>query len=170
MGHIKYTQNIWYRNKVLYCNPLLFRCRFNLVISVQAFFTEIKSLPKFLLRVDGFCIPLAVPKFSPYRNGEFSLYRKVYATEIKVDYSNKMMHFCAITSNNECSLFDWFKSLQCPTIVLTVVKKCMFFKNFRGAAPNPAGGGGGVTASPLTQAGFHLGRLTVFYRATALCN
>ena len=57
------------------------------VISVQAFFTEIKSLPKFLLRVDGFWTPLALPKFSPYRNGEFSLYRKLYATEIKVDYS-----------------------------------------------------------------------------------
>ena len=32
-------------------------------------------------------IPLVLPKFSPYRNGEFSLYRKLYATEIKVDYS-----------------------------------------------------------------------------------
>ena len=26
-------------------------------------------------------------KFSPHRNGEFSLYRKLYTTEIKVDYS-----------------------------------------------------------------------------------
>ena len=32
-------------------------------------------------------MPLALPKFSPHRNGEFSLYRKLYATEIKVDYS-----------------------------------------------------------------------------------
>ena len=28
-----------------------------------------------------------LPKFSPYRNGEFSLYRKLYTSEIKVDYS-----------------------------------------------------------------------------------
>ena len=35
-------------------------------------------------------MPHALPKFSPHRNGEFSLYRKLYATEIKVDYS---MHF-----------------------------------------------------------------------------
>ena len=67
------------------------------VILVQAFFTEIKSLPKFLLRVDGCSclfkmvwIPLVLPKFSPYRNGEFSLHRKLYATEIKVDYSRSM--------------------------------------------------------------------------------
>ena len=60
------------------------------VISVQAFFTEIKSLPKFLVRVDGFWIILALPKFSPYRNGQFSLYRKLYATEIKVDYSRSV--------------------------------------------------------------------------------
>ena len=33
-------------------------------------------------------IPLVLPKFSPYRNGEFSLNRKLYATEIKVDFSN----------------------------------------------------------------------------------
>ena len=66
------------------------------VKSVQAFFTEIKSLPKFQLRVGGCSwsfkivwIPLALPKFSPYRNGEFSLYRKLYVTEIKVDYSNR---------------------------------------------------------------------------------
>ena len=69
------------------------------VISVQAFFTEIKSLPKFYLRVDGCSslfkivwIPLALPKFSPYRNGEFLLYRKLYATEIKVDYSTRIHH------------------------------------------------------------------------------
>ena len=54
---------------------------------MQVFFTEIKSLPKFQLRVDGVWMPLALPKFSPHRNGEFSLYRKLYATEIKVDYS-----------------------------------------------------------------------------------
>ena len=34
-------------------------------------------------------MPLALPKFSPHRNGEFSLYRKLYATEIKVDYSTR---------------------------------------------------------------------------------
>ena len=33
-------------------------------------------------------MPLAQPKFSPHPNGEFSLYRKLYATEIKVDYSS----------------------------------------------------------------------------------
>ena len=35
------------------------------------------------------------PKFFPYRNGEFSLCRKLYATEIKVDYS-KSHGICAI--------------------------------------------------------------------------
>ena len=50
------------------------------------------------------------------------------------------MHFCAITKSNECSLFACFESLQCPKIVPTVIKKGMFFKSFRGAAPDPAGG------------------------------
>ena len=69
----------------------------SLLISVQAFFLsflKLKSLPKFQLKVDGCSclfkivwIPLALLKFSPYRNGEFSLYRKLCATEIKVDYS-----------------------------------------------------------------------------------
>ena len=49
-----------------------------------------------------------------------------------------MMHFCAITKSNECSLLAWFESLQCPKIVLTIIKKGMFFKSFRGAAPDPA--------------------------------
>ena len=31
--------------------------------------------------------PSRATEISPYRNGEFSLYRKLYATEIKVDYS-----------------------------------------------------------------------------------
>ena len=51
------------------------------VISVQAFFTEIKSLPKFQLRVDECSclfkvvwIPLTLPKFSPYQTCVFSLY------------------------------------------------------------------------------------------------
>ena len=35
-------------------------------------------------------IPLALPKFSPYQNGEFLLHRKLYATEIKVDYSTQI--------------------------------------------------------------------------------
>ena len=63
--------------------------------------TLIKSLPKFQLRVDRcsclfkcVLIPLAVPKFSPYQNGEFSLYRKLYATEIKVDYKYTHTHKC----------------------------------------------------------------------------
>ena len=47
-----------------------------------------------------------------------------------------MMHFCAITKSNECSLFACFESLQCPKIVLTVIKKCVFFKSF----PDPARG------------------------------
>ena len=66
------------------------------VISVQAFFTEIKSLPKFQLRVDECScllkvvwISLTLPKFSSCCTGVFSLYRKLYATEIKVDYSTK---------------------------------------------------------------------------------
>ena len=53
------------------------------VISVQVYL--IKSLPKFQLRVDGVWMPLALPNFSQHRNGEFSLYRKLYATEMKVD-------------------------------------------------------------------------------------
>ena len=76
-----------------------------------------------------------------------------------------MMHFCAITKSNECSLFACFESLQCPKIVLTVIKKGVFFKSFRGAALDPARG---LTAPPRPPAGFHLGRPTLFYRATAL--
>ena len=56
----------------------------------------LKSLPKFQLRVGGCSclfkivwIPLTLPKFSLYRNGEFSLYRKLHATEIEVDYSTQ---------------------------------------------------------------------------------
>ena len=63
---------------------------------------------------------------------------KTYCTETK--FYNKMMHLCAITKSNECSLFACFESLQCPKIVLTVVKKGMFFKSFRGAALDPARG------------------------------
>ena len=59
------------------------------VLSVQAFFTWIKSLPKFCNSRLRWGHPnphgQAPSKFSPYRNGEFSLYRKVYATKIKVD-------------------------------------------------------------------------------------
>ena len=44
-----------------------------------------------------------------------------------------MMHFCAITKSNDCSLFACFESLQCPKLVLTVIKKNMFFKSFRGS-------------------------------------
>ena len=61
-----------------------------------------------------------------------------------------MMHFCAITKSNECSLFACFESLQCPKIVLTVIKKGVFFKSF----PDPAGG---LTAPPLTPSWFSLG-------------
>ena len=76
----------WHNHWLIqYCNPLLFRCRFNFGTNI---FTKIKSLPIFSLRVDGFWTPLALPKFSSYRNGEFSLYRKLYATEIKVDYTS----------------------------------------------------------------------------------
>ena len=65
------------------------------VIPVQAiFFTSIKSLPKFQCMVYGCgCLfkmvwtPLALPKFSPHRNSKFLLYRKLYDTEIIVDYS-----------------------------------------------------------------------------------
>ena len=32
-----------------------------------------------------------LPKFSPYRNDEFSLHRKSYTTEIKVDYSTTFL-------------------------------------------------------------------------------
>ena len=52
--------------------------------SVQAFFTEVKSLPKFQLRIDEcsclfkvISIPLTLPKFSPCRTGIFSLSRKI---------------------------------------------------------------------------------------------
>ena len=50
------------------------------------------------------------------------------------------MHLCAITKSNECSLFACFESLQSPKRVLTVIKKGVFFKSFRGAAPDPATG------------------------------
>ena len=63
---------------------------------------------------------------------------KTYCTETK--FYKKMMHFCAITKSKECSLLACFESLQCPKIVLTVIKKDMFFKSFRGAAPDPAWG------------------------------
>ena len=63
---------------------------------------------------------------------------KTYCAETK--FYNKMMHFCAITKSNECSLFACFESLQCPKIVLTVINKGVFFKSFRGAAPDPARG------------------------------
>ena len=79
-----------------------------------------------------------------------------------------MMHFCAmtaITKSNECSLFACFESLQCPKIVLTVIKKGMFFKSLRAAAPDPARG---LQRPPRPPAGFHLGRSTLSYRATAL--
>ena len=75
------------------------------------------------------------------------------------------MHFCAITNGNECCLFNWFKSLQSPKIVLTAVKKCKFFTIFRGTALDPARG---LTTPPpkKTQPGFHFCRPTLFYRAT----
>ena len=71
-------------------------------------------------------------------------------------FYNKMMHFCAcaITNKNECSLFDWFKSQQSPKIVLTGVQKCMFFKIFREAAPDPARG---AYSAPPEPSWFSLG-------------
>ena len=68
---------------------------------------------------------------------------KTYCTETK--FYKKMMHFCAITKSNECSLLACFESLQCLKIVLTVIKKGMFFKSLRAAAPDPARG---LTAPP----------------------
>ena len=70
-----------------------------------------KSLPKFWLRVDGFWTPLALLKFSPYRNGEFSLYRKLYATEIKVDYSNHWVCRWSMCGDHTGSIFSvaWLK-------------------------------------------------------------
>ena len=79
-------------------------------------------------------------------------------------YRNKVFNK-KMTKSNECSLLACFESLQCPQIVLTVIKKGMFFKSFRGAAPDPARG---LTAPPRPPAGFHLGRPTLSYRATAL--
>ena len=47
-------------------------------------------------------LSLVLPKFSPYRNEEFSLYRKLYATEIKVDYVyNKCEAFIVFRFNPE---------------------------------------------------------------------
>ena len=70
---------------------------------------------------------------------------KTYCTETK--FYNKLMHFCAITKSNEGSLFACFESLQCPKIVLTVIKKGVFFKSFRGAAPDHTRGA--YSAPPL---------------------
>ena len=68
---------------------------------------------------------------------------KTYCTETK--FYNKMMQFCAITKSNECPLLACFESLQCPKIVLTVIKKGMFSK-VSGALPlTPLGG---LTAPP----------------------
>ena len=43
----------WKFVKLQFCNPLLFRCRFNFGNFGTSIFTEIKSLPKFQLRVGG---------------------------------------------------------------------------------------------------------------------
>ena len=61
-------------------------------------------------------MPLALPKFSPHRNGEFLLYRKLYATEIKVDHS---------TTRFSQTLFDYN----------TLVSRSIFLK-FSGKIPD----------------------------------
>ena len=79
---VKVGDLLW---NISYCNPLLFRCGFNF----GNFGTSIFYL-NFATVGCGGAGPThgqPPPKFSPYRNGEFSLYRKLYATEIKVDYS-----------------------------------------------------------------------------------
>ena len=100
-------QFLWF-SRCQFCNPIYFGAHLISIISVQAFFTEIKSLLKFQLRVDECSclfkvvwIPLTLPKFSPYRTGVFSLYRKLYATEIKVDY----MQYWAFSSSLFCTFY-----------------------------------------------------------------
>ena len=77
------VNNSIYQSHIDYCNPFLFWCRFNFDDFCTSIFTEVKSLPKFQLRVDEcsclfkvISIPLTLPKFSPYRTGIFSLSRK----------------------------------------------------------------------------------------------
>ena len=65
--------------------------------------------------------------------------------EARTKFYKKMMHFCAITKSNECSLLACFESLQCPQMVLIVIKKGMFFKSFRALPLTPLGG---LTAPP----------------------
>ena len=75
-------------------------------------------------------IPLALPKFSPYRNGEFSLYRKLYATKIKVDYSNFhnlerfTVHFNPGTLNSKLLIFINSKNLR-------TTRKLITYENFQ---------------------------------------
>ena len=54
--------------------------------------------------------------------------KHIHFTETK--FYKKMMHFCAITESNECSLLACFESLQCPKIVLTVIIKRHVFQKF----------------------------------------
>ena len=77
-----------------YWNPILFRCRFNFGNFGTSIFTEIKSLPKFQLRVDECSclfavvwIPLTLPKFSLSKAEPAYFLFTDNCTKIKVDYS-----------------------------------------------------------------------------------
>ena len=88
------------------------------VFLVQEFFTETKSLPKFSSGLPDAAAcskwsgsPLALSKFSPYRNGEFSLYRKLYATEIKgelqyTSWSASVLLLFSLASQMFCGIFE----------------------------------------------------------------
>ena len=88
---------------------------------------------------------------------------KTYCTETK--FYNNMMHFCAITNSNACSLFDRFKSLQCPKKYQLLLKNACVSKFFRMLPRTPLVG---LQRPPRPPAGFHLGRPTIFYCAAAL--
>ena len=75
-----------------YCNPLLFRCRFNFGTSIFYLLNRYLNFTKAGCVGASPTLGQQPTKFSPHRNGEFSLYRKLYASEIKVDYSTIYCH------------------------------------------------------------------------------
>ena len=94
-------------------------------------------------------IPLALPKVSPYRNGEFSLYRKLYATEIKVDYSIPVLKLSCCSQLKAkciCQTFDCLVvGIHTVVGMLDADEKCVvvacaifnlfFFFSYRGERP-----------------------------------
>ena len=98
---IKAEEHFW--STYLTLKSLLFRCWFNFDNFGTSFFYL-----KFQLRVDRCsCLrkivwnPLALLNFSPYRNGEFSLFRKSYATETKVETTTGICNTVADVSKTK---------------------------------------------------------------------